>query len=199
MKYPEKQFELYDKNCFSTTSWHDLFAGRRVLVCSLTRSPQVFLQDYVRNLSVYAEMYYSIGIDQVYLITTSGLACMGQSSKISTLPVLGDIDQEFTKYLNAQINNNNHNALFLTRFWNYQVLINDGEIEQITQQPLDNYLVTMLKETKNVRLVRDLGLKNDTLIWTPTFLSRTINAARDVYYFRLHPNIALKKHLFKKD
>jgi hypothetical protein len=56
----------------------------------------------------------------------------------------------------------------------------------------------MLKDTKNVEALKKIGLKNEKLIWTPTFLSRTLTLARDIYYYRLHPNIELKKHLFKK-
>jgi hypothetical protein len=83
-------------------------------------------------------------------------------------------------------------------YWTYQVLINDGEVEQITQQPLENYLATMLKDTKNVLALKSIGLKNEKLIWTPTFLSRTIKLARDIYYYKVHPNIELKKHLLGK-
>ena len=116
--------------------------------------------------------------------------------RLTTLGRLSDINREFTAYLNTLVNTNDRDAAFLARFWNYQVLITDGAVEQISQQPLDNYLATMLKETKNVGLIKDLGIKNDSVIWTPTFLSRTINAARDIYYYKLCPNTALKQHLF---
>ena len=143
-------------------------------------------------------MYKSFGVDQVYLIVSDGFAFCSACPRYHTLPIIGDVNREFTTYLNKQVNDNSRDASFLMRFWNYQVLITDGTIEHMTQQPLDNYLVTMLKETKNIGLVKDLGLKNDLMIWTPTFLSRTINAARDVYYYKLHPNLELKQHLFSK-
>jgi peroxiredoxin len=196
LKYPEKQFKLYDKNCFSTITWQDLFAGRRILICSITRNPQVFLQDYIKELTALEEVYKTAGVDQIYLIANEGIGFISLCHRLTTLGRLSDINREFTAYLNTLVNTNNRDAAFLAKFWNYQVLITDGAVEQISQQPLDNYLATMLKETKNVGLVKDLGIKNDSVIWTPTFLSRTINAARDIYYYKLCPNTALKQHLF---
>jgi peroxiredoxin len=196
LKYPEKQFELYDKNCFSTITWQDLFAGRRVLVCSITRQPQVFVQDYIKELTALEEVYKTAGVDQVYLMASPGLGFINLCNRPTTLGRLADVNREFNTYLNKLVNTNDRDSAFLGRFWNYQVLITDGQVEQITQQPLDNYVATMLKDTKQYQLLKDLGIKNDNMIWTPTFLSRTINAARDIYYYRLCPNTALRQHLF---
>lgn len=197
MKYPEKQFELYDKNCFSTIAWQDLFAGRRILICSITRQPQVFLQDYIKDLSQLEETYKAQGVDQIYLVASSDIGFTNICNRVSTLSRLGDKNKEFVTHLNSLVNTNSRDGIFLSRFWNYQVLINDGEIEQITQQPLDNYLADFLKTTKKYNVVKDLKLKNDDMIWTPTFLGRTIDLARDMYYYNLYPNTPLKNHLSK--
>jgi hypothetical protein len=198
LKYPEKQFELYDKNCFSTISWHDLFAGRRVLICSLNRLGYCFLQNYTRDIVAYSELYKLLGVDEVYFLVKSGLSFATLTNRDQGLPCLGDSNAEFLLHLDSLVNNKVHPPLHLTTFWNFQALINDGKVEQITQQPLENYLVTMLKDTKNVKALQKIGLKNEKMIWTPTFLSRTLTLARDVYFYRLHPNIALKEHLLKK-
>jgi hypothetical protein len=162
------------------------------------------MQNYVRDIVLYSEMYKLLGVDEVYFLTKSGLPFATitnrglVTSKEFGLPCLGDRDAEFMVYLNNLVNNNAHSPLHLSYYWNFQVLINNGEVEQITQQPLDNCLVTMLKDTKNVEALKKIGLKNEKLIWTPTFLSRTLTLARDIYYYRLHPNFELKKHLLKK-
>jgi peroxiredoxin len=198
LKYPEKQFELYDKNCFSTISWEEVFAGRRVLICSLNRLGFCFIQNYTRDIVLYSEMYKLLGIDQVYFLTKSGLPYATLTNRDQGLPCLGDYNSEFLVYLDKLVNKTEHPVTHLSSFWTFQALINDGEVEQITQQPLENYLVTMLKDTKNVKALQKIGLKNEKMIWTPTFLARTLTLARDVYFYRVHPNIALKEHLLMK-
>lgn len=195
MKYPEKQFELYDKNCFSTTSWQEIFSGRRVLICSIVRPPLCFIQNYIIDLQIYREMYKLLGVDEVYLLSRSRLGLVSLLNR-TTIPCMADVNSEFALHLNSLVNTKEYSKNHLSSFWAYQVLINDGEVEQITQQPLENYLATMLKDTKNIAALKAIGLKNEKLIWTPTFLTRTIKLARDIFYYRLHPNIELKKHLF---
>ena len=141
-------------------------------------------------------MYKLLGVDEIYVITSSGLSFATVTNRANTIPCLCDIDSEFLSYLNKLVNNKEYTKHHLTANWTFQALINDGNVEQITQQPLENGLATMLKETKNIAALRKIGLKNEQLIWTPTFLSRTITLARDIYFYRVHPNIALKKHLF---
>jgi hypothetical protein len=153
----------------------------------------------MKDIEIYSEMYKLLGIDEIYFISKSGLKFISLTSRSNILPCIAETGLEFTEHLNKLVNTNQHGSRFLSLYWNYQVLINDGKVEQITQQPLDNYVATMLKETKNIKAVKHLGLKDDTLIWTPSFLQRTIKLARDVYFYRLHPNMLLKKHLFKKD
>ena len=159
------------------------------------RPPLCFTQNYLIDLQIYREMYKELGVDEVYLISCSRLGLVGLLNRTST-PCIADIDAEFTLHLNSLVNKKEYSKQHLSAFWAYQVLINDGEVEQITQQPLENYLATMLKDTKNISALKEIGLKNESLIWTPTFLTRTIKLARDIFYYRLHPNIELKKHLF---
>ena len=152
----------------------------------------------MRDIEIYSDMYKMLGIDEVYFLTKPGLSFATLINRDAKLPCLADTDLEFLHYLNQKVNNNDRTDAFLSAYWSFQALINDGEVEQITQQPLERALATMLKETKNVQAIKQLGIKDDTLIWTPTFLARTLKFARDIYYYRLHPNIELKKHLFKK-
>lgn len=197
MKYPEKQFELYDKNCFSTITGQDLFANRRILICSITRPALCFTQTYIRNIELYSSMYKLLGVDEVYFMIYSKPLLHSLTHRVHVMPILSDYSDEYITWLNAKTNNSTQDINFLKHYWSYQVLINDGEVEQITQQPIKNYLTTMLKETKNVKALKSIGLKNEKLIWTPVFLERSMTLARDIYYYNLHPNTALKKHLFK--
>jgi len=196
LKYPEKQFELYDKNCFSTIAGQDLFEGRRILICSVNRPSLCFTQLYMKDIEMYSELYKMLGVDEIYFIAPSKLMFTALSNRVQLVPVLGDYDATFIQWLDSKTNNSERSLNFLRSYWSYQVLLNDGEVEHLTQQPLDNYLTTLLKDTKNFRALRAVGLKNDALIWTPSFLERNIKLARDIFYYNLHPNIKLKQHLF---
>ena len=169
-----------------------------MLFRSITRFPQVFLKTYIKDLSIYAEMYKALGVDEVYLVTGPKKLALTALTNITSLPCLGDIDGRFAEYLNSQVNDIEYDSKFLSRFWNYQALITDGQVEHITQQPLDNYFKKLLADTKQFDVVKKLGLEHEKLIWTTTFLSRTTTLARQVYYYKLHPNLDLKRHLFAK-
>jgi len=196
LKYPEKQFELYDKNCFSTINAQDLFKDRRILICSVNRPSLCFTQLYMKDIEMYSELYKMLGVDEIYFMAPHKMMFTGLSNRVQLVPVLGDYDATFIQWLDSKTNKSDRGLNFLKSYWSYQVLLNDGEVEHLTQQPLDNYLTSMLRDTKNFRALRSIGLKSDALIWTPSFLERNIKLARDIFYYNLHPNIGLKQHLF---
>jgi hypothetical protein len=141
-------------------------------------------------------MYKLLGVDEVYFMIYGKTLLHSLTHRVHAVPILADYGDEYITWINSKTNNSTQDIKFLKNYWSYQILLNDGEVEQITQQPIKNYLATMLKETKNIKALKSIGLKNEKLIWTPVFLERNINLARDIYYYNLHPNTALKKHLF---
>jgi peroxiredoxin len=192
----DRQFSCYSEDCFFTKNWQEIFENRRVLVCSLTRFSQTFIKAYIRHIEIYAELYKLLGIDQVYFITkNSPWVLLNAGTRTRTLETLGDVDNNFIRQLAEQQNITSRDVNFLSRYWNFQVLINNGQVERIDQQPIDSYFKQFIQETKRIDILQHLGPKNEHYLWSPTFLKFSpFNGI--VYYWRLHPNTDLKKYLF---
>lgn len=194
MKFSDRFFSCKKQQHLSEISWHDLFTNRRVLLCTVTtRLNYSYFPQYISTVESSLAKYQDLGVQETYWLTHTAQGFITMEGR-TNLPILKDKDG-FTPLLNSLVNKNQHSVEFLTKYWAYQVLIHDGEVEHITQQPLENYTVTFLKETKNIKLLREIGIRDDTLVWTPTFLSRTTDHAKNFYFYRLHPNLSLEHHL----
>lgn len=149
----------------------------------------------MRYLDIWARVYAAWGVDDVYFVTTDKkFDVMWVNTMTRSVPVLGDVDCEFVRELGKECGIGNHPPQDLANYWNYQVLINRGEIEKVYFQPIDQLLFHLLKDTKDVNLVKDLK-SSEHLHLTPYFLRNSYDLTRRVLYYRLHPNMELKNYL----
>lgn len=192
---PQKQFLRYSENCFNFLTWQQLTSQRRVLLCSITRPQSRFISTYVQHLNLWAEVYKTWGVDEVYFVTHDDRYNFLWIDNLSrSIPVLGDVECSFVKELGRCCNLDHHDPAQLARYWNYQVLIKSGEIEKIYSQPMDNLAVNVLRDTKSLALAREI--KNvEHLHLTPYFLRKDGVSMQKILYYRLHPNTDLKNYL----
>jgi hypothetical protein len=204
------RFNTYDGTTISEVSFNNIFANRRVLICSSTQSRQAW--SYYIDLAMAAESYKLLGVDEVYILSES-LWTHAFLNEHSPLPSLSDIDNNFLTQLQALQNKTHQDIDFLSKNWAFQILINNGQIEQFYDQPTENYLKSMLKDgviksnSKFGHVIREVIMPNEHLIFTPTFLITTSlipasgiqkekqDFAKFLYFYRLCPNIKLKQYL----
>jgi peroxiredoxin len=192
---PKKQFLRYSENCFNFLTWQEITRNRRVLMVSVTRRKSPFVATYVRHLAVWAKMYQQWGVDQVYLITDDQRYNVIAVDTLSQgLPVLGDVGHEFVAELGQHCNLQHHLPRDLSQYWNYQALINNGELERVFYQPMDNLVKNLIHDTKDISLARQIQ-NMERFHLTPFFLKNSQWHTQKVLYYRLHPNAELKNYL----
>jgi peroxiredoxin len=192
---PQKQFLRYSENCFNFLTWSELTHNRRVLLVSITRRKSPFVANYVQHLNIWAQVYRQWGVDQVYLVSDDqryNVLAVDTLSK--QLPVIGDVSHEFVAELSAHCGLQHHAPEQLTRYWNYQVLINNGDIERVYHQPMDDLVKNLIHDTKDISLAKQIRPMEQFHL-TPFFLKNSQWHTQKVLYYRLHPNTDLKNYL----
>jgi peroxiredoxin len=192
---PQKQFLRHSENCFNFLTWQEITDQRRVLLVSVTRRKSPFVATYVRHLAVWAKMYQQWGVDQVYLITDDQRYNVIAVNTLShDLPVLGDVGHEFVAELGANCGLERHSPRDLSQYWNYQALINNGDLERVFYQPMDNLVKNLIHDTKDISLAKQIH-PLERFHLTPFFLKNSQWHTQKVLYYRLHPNAELKNYL----
>lgn len=195
------RFTTYKNSRLQTITGQDLFHNKRVLICSLIRPYEALTEQYVQRLTTDIEWYKHHGIDEVYLINSCDgkLVLTMLESVWPHIPSLYDHDCEFVSVL-KQHTGVAESVDFLSRYWNYQVLINNGQIEQFYGQPTRDYVKNLCRDGHG-KLVMQLGwlAKEDEslTIWKPTArrFENDWNTFGTVHYYKLCPNLALKNYL----
>ena len=116
---------------------NDLFAGKRVVVFSL---PGAFTPTCSeKQLPGYEADHYKfkeLGIDEVYCLSVNDSFVMNAWFKhlnISRVKPIPDGSGEFTYAMGMSVNKANLGFGF--RSWRYAMVVNDGEIEEIFEEP----------------------------------------------------------------
>lgn len=209
-------FSIYLDNKIQKTTLQDLAKNRRVLFCSVVRLYQHLTDVYVARIVEQLPFYYANGIDEVYLISsTGGLYPLARFEKrVPEVVALYDQDREFINYVKNSVNKTTQTLDDLVQYWSYQVLINNGEIEQFYEQPTDNYIKHLvkagfkphkeyqkifLKEGEKVALFRhSLTIIEQKLVGDPaTRIDYPYHECNpfEFMYFNLCPNKKLNEYL----
>lgn len=140
-------------------------------------------------------MYRAWGVDQVYFVTIDEkFNLLWVNNLARNIPVLGDVDYSFVAELGKHCDLSHHGAETLARYWNYQALIKDGQLEQVYAQPMDNLSLNVLRDTKNTVMARHIK-DIEHLHLTPFFLRNHHELMQNILYYRVHPNTELKNYL----
>ena len=115
----------------------DLFAGKRVVVFSLPGAFTPTCSTY--QLPGYDEKYeefQALGIDEVYCLSVNDSFVMNawfKSQNIQNVKPIPDGSGDFTYSMGMSVAK--INLGFGYRSWRYAMVVNDGEIEQLFEEP----------------------------------------------------------------
>ena len=140
-------FSILKNNEVQKITFQDLALNKRVLVCSVVRMQTHVSDLYVKELIKQTTSYKQQGIDEVYLINSChGLFALARFDKIfPEITMLADTDNQFVKWVSANVNKTTPDLDTLSKYWSYQVLLNNGEVEQFYEQPTENYIRHLIK------------------------------------------------------
>ena len=116
---------------------NDLFAGKRVVVFALPGAFTPTCSNY--QLPGYEDKYEEfkeLGIDEVYCLSVNDSFVMNawfKDQSIENVKPIADGSGEFTYAMGMSVNKANLGFGF--RSWRYAMIVNDGVIEQLFEEP----------------------------------------------------------------
>jgi len=115
----------------------DLFAGKRVVVFSLPGAFTPTCSTYqLPGYDAKFEEFQALGIDEVYCLSVNDSFVMNawfKSQNIQNVKPIPDGSGDFTYAMGMSVNKANLGFGF--RSWRYAMVVNDGEIEQLFEEP----------------------------------------------------------------
>jgi peroxiredoxin len=128
-------FKTFHHNQIATFDYDDLFANLRVIVFSLTNFRTMCsglqLDSFTSNYAQFKEL----GIDKIYVVdSTDWLIGPHIEKRAPTLIGLPDRDMAFVQAL-AEHYKYKKETFDLARYWQYVIIINNGEPERIWHNP----------------------------------------------------------------
>lgn len=139
-------FKTFHHNQTKTFGYDDLFANRRAIVFSLTNFRTTCSTEHLCGYADKFAQFKELGIDEMYVVdSTDWLIGPYIDRRYSDLKGLPDRDMEFVQAL-AKHYEYQKNTFDLARYWQYVVIINDGEPEKLWHNPFkSDTLLTTLK------------------------------------------------------
>ena len=142
-------FKTFYHNQTQTFGYDDLFADRRVIVFSLTQIRTTCSMNQLKSYIDNHDKLINHDIDSVYAIDSTdwliGPQIDKRTDKIKGLP---DRDMKFVEAL-ARHYDYQKSTTDLARFWQYVVILNNGEPEKLWHNPFkENASLVVLKDQK---------------------------------------------------
>jgi hypothetical protein len=207
---PNIVFSTYKNNKLHEVTAQDLFSNRRVLICSIVRPRENLSNLYVKHLLEMKQFYLKNGIDDVYLVNSAwGKIILARWDKLFPDAVgLYDNDANFVKALTAHIPKQ-QDIDTLSKYWSYQVLLNNGNIEKFYEQPTEKYVKNIVESGFKIHLGNHkfFALEDDdVLLHRPTLRKEEQNFEQiniddrnlvtgAIMYYKLWPNYPLQDYL----
>ena len=139
MRVPDTIFTFLDKEkaTFIKSGSYGCFDGKRVVVFSLPGAFTPTCSNY--QLPAYDDRYQEfkdLGIDEVYCISVSDGFVMNARAEylgVENVKLLPDGNGDFTYAMGMSVSKANLGFGF--RSWRYAMVVNDGVIEQLFEEP----------------------------------------------------------------
>ena len=185
-------------DAITQVNFKDLLQHKRVLVCSIcrwTHALQVSYLKYLNNLKLTNQ-----NLDDIIIVDSFygkfGLLRLRDLCGTMT-PVLdpGSLVEFFAKHMNKT-----QDIQFLSKFWSYQVLIENGNIKKFYQQPTADYKKEILDHFgHNANLLDPWLNKDESLVFErldlASGLEQTFDIGRQLFYYKLWPNLELEDYI----
>jgi len=206
---PNIVFSKYTDNKLIDITAQDLFSNRRILICSVVRPRENLDQKYADYIQSLIPFYKQHGVDDVYLINSSagkfGLVRLEKNHPQITS--LYDNNADFVRVLATQLNKK-PTVDILSKYWSYQILVNNGKVEQFYEQPTENYIKHIIDAGYKIDLGNHkfFALEGDRALHRPSLRVEEqqfehINIEQKhlitgaIMYFNLWPNNLLYNYL----
>ena len=140
-------FSIYQNNDLQNLTFQDLALNKRVLICSVVRVTDHVAHLYIKYIIEQIPYYKANGIDEVYLVVSNGgpFALVRFEKLFPEITTLLDADLKFVSWVKEQVNKTSQDIDTLSKYWSYQVLINNGQVEQFYEQPTEHYVRHLIK------------------------------------------------------
>lgn len=198
-------FSYFKDSKIQTTTFQDLFSNKRVLICSLTRAWESVSMQYVGYVESLLPFYKQHGIDEVYfVISTQGnffLAEYATKKENNAIPVFYN-NKTFVDYVSKLRNKTGRDLNFLSKFWNFQALFNNGDLEHFSESSTSNPYkeAAMADPLVFKELIKPFNAQDPELfLWREGLVFTNAIAKPELYkllfYTNLQPNKSLEKYL----
>jgi peroxiredoxin len=141
-------FSIYKNNKVQQITFQDLALNKRVLICSAVRITQYISDLYIRELLKQIPVYKQQGIDEIYVVINSSYGLYGLARLDKMFPeleILADSDNKFVKWLSDEVKKTSPDLDTLSKYWTYQVLLNNGTVEKFYEQPTKDYIKHLIR------------------------------------------------------
>lgn len=160
-------------------SFLEIFANKRVLVCSVNNPHNRVTQVYMKYLSRLLKKIKNYNIDAIYTINSFDLWSIPVVEKFfPQLVPLVNQDCKFVEYLLHMYNKDtSYTARFLSEFWEYQVLLNNGVVEYFAQSCTENLKIKLKESFYHLRSQSskdNSGGKKQTIKMYQEMLARSV-------------------------
>jgi peroxiredoxin len=129
--------EQFDSYYWKDVTTQDLFKGKRVVVFSLPGAFTPTCSTFqLPGYDLKYEEFQALGIDEVYCLSVNDSFVMNawfKSQNIQNVKPIPDGGGEFTHAMGMSVAK--YNLGFGYRSWRYAMVVNDGEIEQMFEEP----------------------------------------------------------------
>jgi hypothetical protein len=195
-------FSIYEHGEVKSRTLQDLLYDKRVLFCSVNQNNDPLTIKYIRHLADKRELYQQAGVDEVYLVNSSfGKYFLIRANTVfDWLPALSDNDNQFVTYL-AQQTGRTQSIDLLSKFWSYQALFSNGQLEQLYDQPTENQIDHLIAAGHSDLLDKHkhISKHNEDLIFRRPLFNfgpeQSYEVGGRLHFYNLWPNIALDKYL----
>ena len=195
-------FTTFQNNQLEKTTAQDLLKNKRVLICSVVRPYQNLPYLYINQIIDKMPFYKEHGIDEVYIVNSAnGLHIIALLEKnFPKIVALSDNDARLVEYLRIKMGKEHQTLDYLSKYWSYQVLFNDGEIEHFNEQPTEKIIKNLVNSGNKINLKtqkffitegEDLAIQRPAL----TDPEQMWNENGLVFYYNLWPNRRLEQYL----
>jgi len=216
------EFLYLDNEKIVKTTFQNISSNRRILICSLTRPHEIIADNYAGYLQSKIDFFQQHGIDDVYFVDTRiGKFLLHQYKnriKQSSIPLL-TTSQEFIEYLRDQRSLTEKSLDFLSTFWNFQALFDNGELVHFTDSSVTNPVKDAIKTNpgfmkakmfnefidgkdrtdkgKQYKQANFLTEKPELVLWIPILRYIEWDVAELLFYNHVWPNTSLDKYLIE--
>ena len=122
---------------FVEKTTHDLLDKKRVIIFSLPGAFTPTCSTYqLPGFENNYDQFKKLGIDEIYVISVNDAFVMNAWARdlnIKNVKVIPDGNCDFTRAMGMEVKK--HNLGFGARSWRYAVVINDGKVEKIFEEP----------------------------------------------------------------